>query len=117
MNHSAFSLPPQVLVVGDTTQGGVSKVSYREVKAQARNQAVSASSSSLRLHSISPPSIVNFENGDIGVSVCSAEKNCESPGLFRKNRMWLAVIVSLDSQIMPENSATIIWAYWPASAI
>jgi len=31
--------------------------------------------------------------------------------------MWLAVIVSLDSHTMPENSATIIWAYWPASAI
>src|SRR5215510_2320146 len=32
MNHSAFSPSPQPLVVGNTTQGGVSKVSYRKVK-------------------------------------------------------------------------------------
>src|SRR2546430_15523942 len=33
MNYSALPLPPQILVVGNTTQKRVSKVSYREVKA------------------------------------------------------------------------------------
>ena len=39
-------------------------------------------------------------------AACSGAKNCESPGLSRKKRMWLAVIVSRDSHTMPENSAT-----------
>src|SRR5262245_18005606 len=39
MNYSAFSLPTQALVVGSTTQKGVSKVSYREVKAAAESGA------------------------------------------------------------------------------
>src|SRR4051812_44947989 len=37
MNYSALPLPPQVLVVGNTTQKGVSKMSYREVKAAAES--------------------------------------------------------------------------------
>jgi hypothetical protein len=56
--------------------------------------------------------MVNFENGDNGVETCSAAKNCASPGLFRKKRMWPADRLSHDNQTMPENSATRIWAYW-----
>ncbi len=37
MNYSALSLPPQALVVGNTTQEGVSKMSYREVKPAAES--------------------------------------------------------------------------------
>src|SRR6185312_14041488 len=37
MNCSAFPLPPQALVVGNTTQKGVSKMSYRKVKAAAES--------------------------------------------------------------------------------
>src|ERR1044072_4965247 len=37
MNYSALPLSPQALVVGTTIQNGVSKVSYREVKAAAES--------------------------------------------------------------------------------
>src|SRR5262245_12563499 len=37
MNYSAFPRPQQTLVVGSTTQKGVSKMSYREVKAAAES--------------------------------------------------------------------------------
>src|SRR5438445_703066 len=64
-----------------------------------KDQAVSACSASFKLHSIKAPSIVNFENGDSDVAACSAAKNCESAGLFRKKRIinqWLMQEVITD---------------------
>src|SRR5437879_3065626 len=113
-----FPAPTEARCKGTQPKGGLAKSVIAKLK-RVQNQAVCAVSevsASFRLHSIKPPSMVNFENGDCGVATCNAAKNCESPGLLRKKRMWPAESESRDNHTMPENSATMIWAYWPESA-
>ena len=72
MNHSAFSLPLQVCCRGTQPKGALAKRVIGRLRRRREIRRFPPNPSSLRLHSISPPLIVNFENGDCGVSQLAA---------------------------------------------